>query len=607
MKRTLAIVVLLTAWAAWPGWSPAGLPDAGCRGCHPRMASPMPPAGRGAPVSCVACHQGDGRATAIKAGHAGMTANPSALDQAERACGPCHAGRAARVKRSPMATAVGIINQTRFLWGAQDTPAPRYGVRAQAGLRAIPRPAASGRLVDDLLRRRCLRCHLWTKGADTNGARRSAGCAACHRPAGPTGRPPAGHGLTRRVPVRQCLTCHAGCGAGAEYVGRIPRDAHYSARFLAADRQRPKLWQARSWRPMQPDLHHRAGLACIDCHPAGEIMGDGQLRPAALTHVGLRCTTCHGRPGRPPAGPQAVTTHGERLAHVQRDQRGGWQLTTKLGGRVLPIPRLAAGPDAPVAHRAPGHQRLACHACHSASNPAVWGRQAMRLTSGDLRPWRAIAAQGDPQLLELLRTPTARPAARDWLSGDTRPGLWLLTTFFRRYQWRVYGRSPDGRVMLLAPRFGWLLTRPGAPARARVTRTTGQRPGLGISPWHPHTTRKATVSCRGCHGGALEAGLGLTFQAQPGPKAAPPLAPLLWRPQDEGLSPDLDWTRVVNLKGQARQVFLVPGSRPFNAAELQRLLYGGKKYTRWLLRALERQWPRSKDPHTHHGENHPRQ
>lgn len=605
MKRLLTL--LLAIWLLCPLSALASAPDEGCRYCHQDMGSPMPPAGKGKPLSCLACHLGNGRTKEKDEAHQALAANPSALDQAERACGPCHAGRADQVKRSPMATAVGIINHTRYLWGAQESPAPRHAVRAQGGLRAIPLPAASGRLVDDLLRRRCLRCHLWTKGADTDGAQRAAGCAACHRPGPADGSRLKGHGLTKQVPMQQCLTCHAGCGAGAEYVGRIPRDEHHTARFLAADRERPRLWQARAWRPMQPDLHFKAGLACIDCHPASEIMGDGQVRQAALEHVGLRCHTCHGRPGQPPTGPQAKTTHGAQLNHVRRDVQGNWLLRTKLTGQVLRIPLLAGGPGAPVAHRAPGHERLACHACHSASNPAVWGRQALLQTGGDYLKWRPIAAQGDPQLLELMRRQPARPTSRDWLSGETRPGIWVLTTFFRRFEWRVYGRAPDGRVMLLAPRFGWVVTRPEGQARAQVTRTRDQRLGLGIAPWHSHTTAKATVGCWGCHGGAMEAGLGLTLVAQPGKQKAPLLALPLWRAQDEGLPAELDWTRVVNLQGQAQQVFLVPGAKPFSAAEIQRLLRPGKLYKGWLLKALEQQWPRSGAQQADDGEHHPAQ
>lgn len=603
MRRMIYIAALLAGLMALV---PALLPvlvwaeDQGCRACHKEMASPMPPAGRGQPTDCTACHLGDGAADKAPAGHAGLAANPSALDQAARACGPCHPGRAEQVKKSPMATGVGVINQTRFLWGSQPDAKPRYAVKALDGLAAIPEPTPATP-VDDLLRRRCLRCHLWVPGTDLDGARRSAGCAACHRPA-PTG-PEARHGhrLTRRVPVSQCLTCHAGCGAGAEYVGRVPRDEHESARFLEPNPNRPRLWQGRVWRPMRPDLHQAAGLACIDCHPASEVMGDGQVRAAGLLHVGLRCTTCHGRPGRPPAGPVARTAHGAALENVSVDARGV-RLKAKLSGKALKVPLLAAGSAAPAAHRIGEHDRLACHACHSALNPAQWGRMALLENTEHYAQWEPMAAQGDPQLLRLMVERLPAPISADWLTGLTSPGIWITAPFFRRFEWRIYGRGPDGRVMLLAPRFAWALAQEGKPARL-LTSGDG-RPALGVTPWHSHSTTKAAPSCADCHGRAFENGLGMTFVRQGGKEAGLELAPSLWRAEKEGFAPGLDWNRVGDLQGRAQAVFLAPGARPFNRQEINRLLKPGKDYTRWLLKALDEQWPGS-TPEAQGGEPQP--
>jgi hypothetical protein len=159
----------------------------------------MPPPGQGHAIACTRCHLGDGQAKEGDAAHQGLVKNPSAL-----ACGSCHQGWPDKVKRSPMATNLGIIAQTRYLWGAQPSLGPEFAVRHARPLVAMPDPQVDGKPVDDFLRRRCLRCHLWGQGADSKGARRSAGCVACHRPYDAQGRPPQGHGLTRKVPVRQC-------------------------------------------------------------------------------------------------------------------------------------------------------------------------------------------------------------------------------------------------------------------------------------------------------------------------------------------------------------------------------------------------------------------
>lgn len=594
MRRLLYLVVLLTLAAA-PAL--AAQPDTGCVTCHADMTAPMPPAGQGHAIACTACHLGDGRATSEKAGHAGLVANPAALDQAPRACGSCHPGWPDKVRRSPMATAMGLINQTRYLWGAQPDVGPHYGVKTVAELAALPPPSQSGQPVDDFLRRRCLRCHLWVPGADVPGARRSAGCAACHRPRDQQGQRPRGHGLTKKIPVRQCLTCHAGYGVGAEFAGRTPRDAIASARFLTTDPERPALRQARAWRPMQPDAHFQAGLACIDCHPRSEVMGDGQVRPAGLLAVGLRCATCHGRPGAPPG--QALTQYGVKLNNVARDQ-GRLMLTGKLDGRRHQVPLLSAGKGAPVAHLAPGHQKVACHACHAAYAPAAWGLQVQRETRPAYHLWQPIAAQGDPQVLALIQrqlllppekwTP---PVTRDYLSGQTRPGMWIISPFFRRLTWRVYGLGPGERSFLLSPRFQYVVTL--LDERGRLVRGAAiPSPGLGVTPYNPHTTAKATIGCAACHGAARALGLGLTFAQEGAPKDKLKLAPGLMQPQAAGLNLSGGWTRVVDLEGKPRQAFLLLGARPYNHRELKTLLQPGKEYTRWLLRALAQEWPQVK-------------
>ncbi len=600
-----ALAALLLAALAAPARGQAPALDAGCRSCHPKMRPAMPPPGQaqGAhELGCTVCHLGDGAAKERAAGHRGLVANPSALDQAGRACGPCHKPWPQRVQGSPMASAAPLIAMTRFLWGAQADASPRFGVRSARGLLPLPSPQQTGTAVDDLLRRRCLRCHLWSRGADLAGARRSAGCAACHRPRDAAGRPPAGHGLTKAIPTSQCLTCHGGCGAGPEYAGRVARDPSAGARFLAGDPGRPRLWQGRSWRPMRPDLHYSAGMACIDCHSRPEVMGDGKLLPAGILHVGVRCTTCHGRPGQPPQA--AVTSHGVHLAGVHQVPRG-LVLVTKLDGRPRRVPSLPGGESAPVAHRVPGHQRLACHACHSASNPADWGTMALLERRQGYGQWRRLAAQGDPQVLALLQAPAPEPPwlpvpplTRDYLSGALRPGMWLLAPFFRRFEWRVYGRGPDGRTMLLAPRFGWIVTLMDQDLRltsqAQAPRTYGGRPGLGVLPWHPHTTSRAAPACADCHGSAMALGLGLTFRREPDPEhpgAGPRLAPRLWRPAAEGLSLPGGLAQVTDLSGRPTQEFLVPGSGPYPAGLLRQLLQPDKAYTRWLLKDLKQSWP----------------
>lgn len=594
MKRLLLILALALGLAL-PAAAANPPQDPGCVSCHPKFQAPMPPAGQGHAIACTRCHLGDGQAKEGNAAHKGMVKNPSALDQAQRACGSCHQGWTEKVKRSPMATNMGLIAHTRYLWGAQTSPDPQFAIRETDPLVVMPDPAVNGKPVDDFLRRRCLRCHLWDKGADTKGARRAAGCAACHRPYDAQGRPPQGHGLTKKVPVGQCLTCHSGCGAGTEFAGSTPRDAVVSARFLATRRGQPELIQDRVWRPMRPDAHYQAGLSCVDCHPRSEVMGDGRLRTSGLDHVGLRCSSCHGGlDKKPPRSP--ATTHGAPLNNLA--WRGGELiLTGKLDGKSRPVPLIARGAKAPVAHRIAEHAKVACHACHASYNPGAWGMQVLLETRPDYGLHAPIAAQGDLQVFELLNKAlfnatqyNSPPQTRDYLSGKMGQGVWLLSPWFRRQEWRVYGLGPEGLTYLLNPRYQYVLTLMD-PSGKPTMKAQVPSPGLGVTPWNPHTTARATVGCADCHGSAQALGLGLTFarEKEKG-QATAKLAPELWLPGAEGIAMHGGWTKVVDSQGRALQVFLVDESRPYNREELRRLLQPGKSYKRWLLKGMEEDW-----------------
>ncbi|MBU4603813.1 MAG: hypothetical protein KKH66_02795 [Proteobacteria bacterium] len=594
MKRLLLILALALGLAL-PAVAATTPQAPGCVSCHPKFQAPMPPAGQGHAIACTRCHLGDGQAKEGNAAHKGMVKNPSALDQAQRACGSCHQGWPEMVKRSPMATNMGLIAHTRYLWGAQTSPDPQFAIREADPLVAMPDPAVNGKPVDDFLRRRCLRCHLWDQGADIQGARRAAGCAACHRPYDAQGRPPQGHGLTKKVPVSQCLTCHSGCGAGAEFAGRTPRDAVVSARFLATRRGQPKLIQDRVWRPMRPDAHYQAGLGCVDCHPRSEVMGDGRLRTSGLDHVGLRCSSCHGGLAKTPP-PSPATTHGAPLTNLE--WRGGKLiLTGKLDHKARPVPLIAGTPKVPVAHCIAGHNKVACHACHASYNPGAWGMQVLLETRPDYGLHTAIAAQGDPQVFEVLNKALfnatqykSPPQTRDYLSGKMGLGVWLLSPWFRRQEWRVYGLGPEGRTYLLSPRFQYVLTLMD-PSGKPTTQAQVPSPGLGVTPWNPHTTARATVGCADCHGSAQALGLGLTFAREAKKdQTTSKLAPELWLPVAEGIAMHGGWTKVVDGQGRALQAFLVDESRPYNQEELRRLLQPGKNYKRWLLKAMEEDW-----------------
>jgi hypothetical protein len=100
-----------------------------------------------------------------------------------------------------------------------------------------------------------------------------------------------------------------------------------------------------------PDVHHEAGLGCVDCHGSYELHGgdttvaDGKKIPSRMEHgVAIRCENCHGSVdayastaiGTGYDGTQrelALDSAGKALRHVVKEADGNLYLTSRLTGR----------------------------------------------------------------------------------------------------------------------------------------------------------------------------------------------------------------------------------------------------------------------------------
>jgi hypothetical protein len=98
------------------------------------------------------------------------------------------------------------------------------------------------------------------------------------------------------------------------------------------------------------DVHHEAGMGCIDCHGSYDLHGDvaNPDSAAVWSHmeqaVAIRCENCHGTiasyaayaPGTDYAGQTvdlAVDNAGKPVRNVSRDSNGDFWLTSRLDGR----------------------------------------------------------------------------------------------------------------------------------------------------------------------------------------------------------------------------------------------------------------------------------
>jgi hypothetical protein len=343
-------------------------PEAGCVGCHPGRDRGHEPGHVFAQRACTACHAGDATASAQEAAHRGLVAYPGTLDNAARTCGTCHPAQLAGVLTGPMATLRNMVPGTRRAFGedAEGKPGATAGqgpdavVAPDPGLATTPvagpgtadgdRGPALAPLsglghspADSLLRKLCVSCHLGqpkTRHALDPVRDRGGGCLACHLNA----YPPGAHAeVSARVRDERCFGCHSRSSRIAlAYAGLAEVDEGALAR---PDRSTlGRLPDGRLVEQLPADVHHRAGLRCVDCHRGAEVMNLGAARAT--------CEACH--------GPSAATGSGSASeAKPGRDPAG----TPKAAPLYRPESH-------PLARE---HARLTCAACHSQWAPQCFG------------------------------------------------------------------------------------------------------------------------------------------------------------------------------------------------------------------------------------------
>lgn len=113
-------------------------------------------------------------------------------------------------------------------------------------------------LVDDLLRRKCLACHLTSKTIN----RSKNSCLACHdRHSDKT------DSFKAHANQKKCIHCHHGENIGTDYLGLFPHDYDKSYRSpLDKQGYYPKRYYGIDYHHLQSDIHHQKKMQCVDCH-----------------------------------------------------------------------------------------------------------------------------------------------------------------------------------------------------------------------------------------------------------------------------------------------------------------------------------------------------
>lgn len=473
-------MLLIGVWVSVPL---SAYSAAGCVTCHVDKTHGFSKGHASGSERCTLCHRGDAAAQTKTDAHQGLLGFPGNLSNAQQACGSCHPKQVSSVLKSFMHSGKGMVHVTRQV---VDEPGEAKG---SADLSHLGRTPA-----DTLLRKLCAGCHL---GQDKKQHAldavkdRGGGCLACHINAYPESGHPQ---LTLKVSDERCFGCHSrSARISLNYAGLAeltesaigPENLHTLGR----------LSDGRLVKRKTADIHHQAGMSCIDCHTVKGLMGSAHGMRHREEAVDVACADCHDNRSQRvriehwPADTAGFLNripfeHGAQREFLKTGRFGTpiWnvEITTdpksgselfymhrKNGGKRLRIPQMSAASH-PLARE---HERLTCAACHAQWAPQCYGCH-LSFTEGQ-RQW-------------------------DHVERRATQGRWQQKRWDFRHDLPTLGVTADNRVSPFIPGMIFTIDHP------QWEQTKFRRLFASIS---PHTVGKSR-SCESCHRAPLALGLG---------------------------------------------------------------------------------------------------
>lgn len=443
-------------------------PASTCLTCHEAMVDSSHQM-----MTCTDCHKGNDKATEVADAHQSFVAQPSHPDNMQAICAECHQTQVNTLPHSLHYTQKNLVNLVRTSFGAK---------KDVSSLLAIPvsnPPQNSLELSEDLLRRRCLRCHLFSSGDDYSATKHGTGCAACHLTyeAGKL----SSHTFTATPQDKACLSCHYGNRVGFDYHGRFEHDFNHEYRtpYNAADTtDRP---YGVDYHDLAADIHQQRGMVCIDCHGAELMQKEGPQSPQGAPKTDSRsCISCHDAALLTIDMPAGVTSTSK-----------GFSFTSKSGS-AHPLPVMS--------HPAHDHyQAVACQVCHAQWSFNDTEIHLLRSDLDEYDAWARLTVQGSSEVEMLLEhnlnydNEELPPEMSDKISGDMRLGIWYKGFLMRRWEGPLLGRAANGTIQVVRPKLKLTLSWIDEDDEVRFDSIPSLAPDEGMRPYTPHTTGPAGI------------------------------------------------------------------------------------------------------------------
>ncbi len=507
---------------------------------------------------CVSCHYGNPFTLNKKLAHKGMFSIPGQMENADLSCGNsgCHENIIERVNLSLMNTMSGVVSVDKWVFNVYHHPDSLSDIKKIAYDKT-----------DMHLRTLCASCHLGkskNKFAPIDQKSRGGGCLACHLNYSDSalkelmmyqksGVLPELHpSVDIHVTDEHCFGCHSRSGRiSLSYAGW--HESGFKEKNKVADED--SLMTLKDGRILVyrgEDVHHRAGMECIDCHISYELMGDGKSHAHKEDALKIECLDCH-RKKYQQVGPESLKTEEALIMGLRNypfkpqkfvtSGKSQYALTnthlrndslfviSKNTGKVYYSP-----PAADVCVGNKSHQQMACTSCHT-----QWSAQCFDCHTS----WERNKKGYDLLTNQVVKGKWAEK------HGKFQSGQPVLGVSIRENNYRIIPVMP-GMVFTFDNGDSVTFKRLFAPAS-------------------PHTISKKIPACQDCHFKPFTLGLGtgnFKYEKDKNILRYVPASRLL----EDGLPYDA-WTAFLSneQKNKATRLWL----RPFNAAEQRKIITVG--------------------------------